>query len=88
MPVRRVGPLTVRGAIKVGLRVLSSVCTAPSPNREQTKRHGSRFRTCIAVAKSTEARTQERLLQCWAFADGAQEGDKQERTTIAARSQI
>jgi len=28
MPVRRVGPLTTRGAVSAGLRVLSSVCTA------------------------------------------------------------
>lgn len=28
MPVRRVGPLTMRGAVIAGLRVLSSVCTA------------------------------------------------------------
>jgi hypothetical protein len=28
MPVRSVGPLTTRGAVSAGLRVLSSVCTA------------------------------------------------------------
>src|SRR5258706_10073272 len=28
MPVRRVGPLTTRGAVSAGQRVLSSVCTA------------------------------------------------------------